>query len=146
MLWLWASLSGCFCGGPLWAQRHDGGPWGDARADLPELVHLEPDLVARLQPRIRLGSVQARQLEYAAGAGRAAADHVTGHQAGAAGGVGEHLPERPVEIGERALRVLPVVDEGTHAEVERAAAAVGGELVRRHKHRAQRRRGILALD
>ncbi len=80
----------------------------------------------------------------AAGAG---AEHITGADLGAAGGVGHQLLERPAHVGQQVVdRSRNAVDRHRHLQREKAVViAVGLELVGGDQPRAQGAGEVLAL-
>ena len=108
-------------------------------------IDAQLDDISRLQPRIAIAAVHQRQLENAAGAARAGADHVARFHARAARRIREHLAEAPVDVRERCARVLDAVDARGHREVVTLIASPVLELIRRHEHGTKRRRKVLAL-
>src|SRR5690606_960545 len=84
--------------------------------------------------------------EAAAVAAGARAEDVTGDDAGAAGGVGGHLLERPAHVGQQVLAELLAVDLGGQGQAQESfAVPVRLQLVRGDQVRAEGGGGVLAL-
>src|SRR4051794_37432411 len=83
-----------------------------------EVIDVQDDLVARSQPWIAGRAVDERELEDAARAARSRADDVASFHPRGPRGVGDHLAEAPVDVGQIGSRVLTPVDDCGHGHVE----------------------------
>ena len=105
----------------------------DARFDGAEQASFQPHPVARVRVGVSLGAMDLGEFEDASGADGAAADDVAGPDRGAPRGAGDHLAERPVQVGQVAAAVARAVDRGGERDVVSAAGRRRREFVGRRQ-------------